>query len=388
VNSPNNILVIGMTNRLDMIDEALTRPGRLEVHVEIGLPDEEGRVQIFNIHTAKMKQNGFLGDDVDLQKLAALTPCYTGAEIEGVVKNANSYALYGSLDVTQENGGVSNAMKVDASKIKIEMADFEYAIAEAEPKFGTADGDLKKLCRGGVIDWGKPHNKVMNTCLTLRDQVLNPNTSTPLKTILLEGRVGCGKTAIAASLGVDTDFPFVKCISPENFVNKSEFEKCDIIQKVFVDAYKTPHALIILDNIERLLEYVPLGQRFSNHVLQTILVLLTRIPTNEDCNLLVIGTTQSTPAVLESMQLRTAFQVPLEVQCLTKVEQVVRVLKSIGVEGSAAELNDLAQACTLPIAIKDLLMVTEMARQGVDQVTPTRLADFCIDCGLHSKHDY
>ncbi|KAJ3064688.1 transport between ER and Golgi ATPase protein, partial [Podochytrium sp. JEL0797] len=49
----NNILVIGMTNRLDMIDEALLRPGRLEIKMEISLPDEEGRVQILNVHTAK-----------------------------------------------------------------------------------------------------------------------------------------------------------------------------------------------------------------------------------------------------------------------------------------------------------------------------------------------
>ncbi len=43
-----------------MLDEALLRPGRLEVHVEIGLPDEAGRVQILNIHTAGMRSNGFL----------------------------------------------------------------------------------------------------------------------------------------------------------------------------------------------------------------------------------------------------------------------------------------------------------------------------------------
>ena len=50
----NNILVIGMTNRLDMIDEALLRPGRLEVHMEISLPDEKGRLQILKIHTSKV----------------------------------------------------------------------------------------------------------------------------------------------------------------------------------------------------------------------------------------------------------------------------------------------------------------------------------------------
>ena len=52
-----------MTNRIDMIDEAMLRPGRLELHLEIGLPDEEGRLQIFKIHTTKMKQNGLLANN-------------------------------------------------------------------------------------------------------------------------------------------------------------------------------------------------------------------------------------------------------------------------------------------------------------------------------------
>ena len=69
--SLDNILIIGMTNRLDMIDDALTRPGRLEVKVEIGLPDEEGRVQILNIHTGGMKTSKRLASDVNTTQLAS-----------------------------------------------------------------------------------------------------------------------------------------------------------------------------------------------------------------------------------------------------------------------------------------------------------------------------
>ena len=60
VDSLNNILLIGMTNRKDLIDEALLRPGRLEIHVEISLPDESGRVEILNIHTKSMREKNYL----------------------------------------------------------------------------------------------------------------------------------------------------------------------------------------------------------------------------------------------------------------------------------------------------------------------------------------
>lgn len=93
VDQLNNILLIGMTNRMDMIDDALLRSGRLEVHMEISLPDENGRVQILNIHTAKMRESGNLDRDVDLREIAHLTKNYSGAEIAGLVRSATSFAL-------------------------------------------------------------------------------------------------------------------------------------------------------------------------------------------------------------------------------------------------------------------------------------------------------
>ena len=82
-----------MTNRRDMIDEALLRPGRLEVQIEIGLPDETGRLQILNIHTALLRKNSKLSSDIDLKEFSELTKNFSGAEIEGLVRAALSFAM-------------------------------------------------------------------------------------------------------------------------------------------------------------------------------------------------------------------------------------------------------------------------------------------------------
>ena len=82
-----------MTNRKDMIDEALIRPGRLEVQMEISLPDEGGRIQILNIHTSQLKTNGKLGDDVDIAELAENSKNFSGAELAGLVRAATSTSM-------------------------------------------------------------------------------------------------------------------------------------------------------------------------------------------------------------------------------------------------------------------------------------------------------
>jgi SpoVK/Ycf46/Vps4 family AAA+-type ATPase len=94
-----------------------------------------------------------------------------------------------------------------------------------------------------------------------------------------------------------------------------EGRKCDKITRVFEDAHKSPRSIIILDNLERLLSYVPIGPRFSNDVLQTLLVLLKKTPP-KGRKLLVIATT-SALGVLESMDLAGAFSVSVRVPTLS-----------------------------------------------------------------------
>lgn len=119
-----------------MIDEALLRPGRLEIHKEIGLPSEEGRRQIFRIHTNKMTVNGYLRG-VDLGDLARRTKNFrfslsedknlhylSGAEIEGIVKNAVSFALSEKVDP-------ENLLKhKDVTNLAIEKQHFDAALKE------------------------------------------------------------------------------------------------------------------------------------------------------------------------------------------------------------------------------------------------------------------
>lgn len=96
--------------------------------------------------------------------------------------------------------------------------------------------------------------------------------------VLLEGPPNSGKTALAAQLAKNSDFPFVKVCSPEEMVGYTETAKCLHIRKVFDDAYRSTLSCILVDNIERLLDYGPIGPRYSNLTLQALLVLLKKQP--------------------------------------------------------------------------------------------------------------
>jgi vesicle-fusing ATPase len=282
VEALNNILIIGMTNRKDLMDEAILRPGRLELHVEIGLPNEKGRLEILNIHTKKMRENELLEQDVNLEELATLTKNYTGSELEALVKRASTYALNKGIDFKTQ--------KVDLSKYnKIAMKDFINAFNEIKPQFGSDNQSLQNAIQLGMINYGSKFNNIQNKLHSLVDQIKNSKSC--LLSVLLEGPSGTGKTALACSLAIKSGFPYIKLISSETLVGFLETGKIGAITKIFEDAYKSPLSLVILDNIERLIEYVNVGPRFSNLVLQTLLVYIKKLPPQKDRKIMIIGTT-------------------------------------------------------------------------------------------------
>ena len=92
------------------------------------------------------------------------------------------------------------------------------------------------------------------------------------------GPSGAGTTSLAAKIALDSKFPYIKMVTPENLVGMSESAKASSIARVFENAYKSPLSVIVVDSIEKLLEYVPIGPRFSNVILQTLIVLLKKTP--------------------------------------------------------------------------------------------------------------
>jgi len=84
-----NVKVVAATNRVDLLDPALLRPGRFDRSIEIPLPDEKGRVEILKIHTRKMN----LANDVDFEKLAKVMNGMSGAEISVITKEAGIFVL-------------------------------------------------------------------------------------------------------------------------------------------------------------------------------------------------------------------------------------------------------------------------------------------------------
>jgi len=88
----NNLICIGITNRLELIDPAAIRPGRFGIHIKIDTPDKNGRHKIFDIHTKKLKEIGKL-DEINFDKLVDLTDKFTGADIESIVEIASMFSL-------------------------------------------------------------------------------------------------------------------------------------------------------------------------------------------------------------------------------------------------------------------------------------------------------
>jgi len=119
------IIVIGETNRIDHIDEALRRPGRFDREIEIKLPDTEGRSDILKIHTRGM----MLNDDVDLHLIAERTQGLTGADLEGLVKETAILVMKEVLPQYEDTKSMTSEV---LKGLQIKMEHFYSALAKVK----------------------------------------------------------------------------------------------------------------------------------------------------------------------------------------------------------------------------------------------------------------
>ncbi len=123
------VVVIGATNRPDILDPALIRPGRFDRHILIPVPDRETRLKIFQVHTKKMP----IAKDVNLETLTELTEGYVGADIEALCREA-----------------AINSLRKDISSTEVTMEDFKAAMEELSP---TMSPEVVKSYEGILKDF-------------------------------------------------------------------------------------------------------------------------------------------------------------------------------------------------------------------------------------------
>ena len=114
----NDVVVIGATNRPDIIDSALLRPGRFDRVIIVPQPDIKSRLQILKVHTKGMP----LTKDVDLDDLATRTKGYSGADLQALCREAAMHAL-----------------REDIENKKVTKKDFDFAIKEVRPSLKDDD---------------------------------------------------------------------------------------------------------------------------------------------------------------------------------------------------------------------------------------------------------
>lgn len=260
INALNNIIMIGMTNRKDLIDEAIIRPGRFEVHIEIGLPDFEGRKQILILHTKKLRDNNILDTNINFDELAEKSENMTGAELESLVKNTVSLCIKEFVDMNNIETSLQQDMNV-----KIDQFKFLTELSKMKPMYGLNQDIIGKILQDNTND-----KRCDNIVQNMINHIMKyKSEGKVLNNILIHGDSKCGKTYTTAYVASLVKFKFTRYVSANDMINYSESEKINYLVKLFRDAMNTDESFIIIDDIDILIEFTP-PHHFSNKVLQAL----------------------------------------------------------------------------------------------------------------------
>ena len=296
--SRGRVVVIAATNRPDSIDPALRRPGRFDREIEIGIPDDDGRLDILSIHTRGMPIN----EKVNLKQIAKTTHGFVGADLEILSKEAAMRSLRRILpEIDLEEEKISSEI---LQKIEISNDDFREALKEVRPSalrevqvqipdvnwddVGGLD-ELKDELREAV-EWPVKHKEAY-------DYV---DVEAP-KGVLLHGPPGTGKTLIAKALAKMTESNFISIKGPE-LLSKWVGESEKGVREIFRKARQAAPCIIFLDEVDALVPRRGSGSSDSHVTENIVSQILTEIDGLEELhNVLIIGATNRLDIVDEAL---------------------------------------------------------------------------------------
>src|ERR687891_609042 len=294
------VVVIGATNRINAVDEALRRPGRFDREIEIGVPDRKGRLEILQIHTRGMP----LAKDVNLEKLADITHGYVGADLHALTREAGLGALRRVLpevDLTSESIPAETLRK-----IIVTMLDFMDVVREMEPsamrEVFVEVPDVKWDDIGGLSSIKQELQEAVEWPLKYQG-IFTYADATPPKGILLYGPPGTGKTLMAKAAANESEANFISIKGPE-LLSKCVGESEKGVREIFRKARQAAPCIIFFDEVDAIAPRR--GADFGDsHVTERLISqLLTELDGLEVLTNVIVIAATNRPDIIDTALLR------------------------------------------------------------------------------------
>ena len=240
------VIVISATNRPNAIDPALRRPGRFDREIEIKVPDKRGRKDILAIHSRNMP----LLDDVDIDRLSAVSHGYVGADLEYLCKEAAMKCLRRLLHVLNLEEEKIPAETLD--KLIVNQEDFTKALREITPsgmrEVFVENPDVKWEDVGGLEVVKRELQEAVEWPMKYPGLYDKLGHNMP-RGILLHGPSGTGKTLLAKAVATQSEANFVSVRGPE-LLSKWVGESERGIREIFKRARQSAPCVIFFDEID------------------------------------------------------------------------------------------------------------------------------------------
>jgi transitional endoplasmic reticulum ATPase len=297
--SRGKVVVIGATNRPDALDPALRRPGRFDREIEIGIPDQNGRSEILEIHTRGMP----LTQDINLESIAKITHGFVGADLEAVCREA---AMRSLRRVLPEINLEESKIPIETlNKIKITWEDFENALKDVQPsalrEVYVQRPNIQWNDVGGLQEVKDELKEAIEWPLKHADLFAQVDIIPP-KGLLLFGPPGTGKTMIAKAVATTSEANFISIKGPE-LLSKWVGESEKGVREVFRKARQAAPCVVFFDELDSVAPRRTGGGGGDSHVAERIVSqLLTEMDGLEDLKgVVVIGATNRPDIVDEAL---------------------------------------------------------------------------------------